>query len=425
MPTKPGTALVHLRPLGAAAGLLLSLAGATAAAEPFASILPPSGNRFVAGTFDLRAARAADIPVASTPVWVVGMVAGSGEATVWLVALADGAVRAFSVAKGGVAHLPVQGSLLPGEPPVLGLGPDGMPVLLRPTDGSGGTPLAVINPLGGGRYATTGASAIHVLGADGRASDVFAGAPLPDGRIVISRHGLFAAYSQPTERYPHGVSGDRLEAGAIALLEPERAPILIAAPGAAVFEGLAPLWADLDADGEQELVATMSDADRGARVVVYDRTGASFATGKAIGRGFRWRHVIAVGPFGPGGEIEVVEVVMPHLAGIVQFSRLQGTELVAVASRAGFTSHVLGSRNLEMAAGGDFLADGAAGLLVPTRARDTLAYVQRDTQNEGVVVRIALAVDGQIATNLGIAREGTRVRGIAVGRTDGILRVWQ
>ena len=79
-------------------------------------------------------------------------------------------------------------------------------------------------------------------------------------------------------------------------------------------------------------------------------------TGPAIGRGNRWRHQIAVAPFGPNGERELVDVLTPHIGGVVEFYRMVGDRIEIVATVPGFTSHVIGSRNLDLALAAD--ADG-------------------------------------------------------------------
>ncbi len=90
-----------------------------------------------------------------------------------------------------------------------------------------------------------------------------------------------------------------------------------------VLEGIAPIWADLDGDGVREILATLSDAIEGARVVVYAEDGSVIAEGPAVGQGNRWRHQIAVAPFGPQGELELAVVLTPHIGGVVEFYALR------------------------------------------------------------------------------------------------------
>jgi hypothetical protein len=151
----------------------------------------------------------------------------------------------------------------------------------------------------------------------------------------------------------------------------------IAIPATGVVEGISPIWADLDGDGSREIIVTVSDLAGGARVVAYDETGQLVAEGPAVGAGFRWRHQIAVGPFGPDGETELAVVLTPHIGGVVEFYRMRAGKLDIVARFSGPTSHVNGSRNLDMALAGDLDGDGRTELLVLSRGLTKLIGVRR------------------------------------------------
>jgi len=80
--------------------------------------------------------------------------------------------------------------------------------------------------------------------------------------------------------------------------------------------------------------------------------------GPAVGRGNRWRHQIAVAPFGPNGELELAEVLTPHIGGIAGFYRMDGDSLNLVAQQDSVTSHSVVSRNFDMGLAGDLDGDG-------------------------------------------------------------------
>ncbi|HSR56245.1 MAG TPA: hypothetical protein VLN73_08380, partial [Alphaproteobacteria bacterium] len=169
-------------------------------------------------------------------------------------------------------------------------------------------------------------------------------------------------------------------------------------------------------------VATLSSDEDGARIVLYDESGATLAEGPAIGSGRRWRHAIAVAPFGPGGEMELAEVLTPHLGGEVQFVRWDGKRLVRIAGISGLTSHVNGSRNLDMAAAGDFDADGSVELLVPSQDLGRLAAIRRTSR--GVERAWELKLPATLSSNLaGVTLAGGRMV-VAAGLSDGTLRVY-
>ena len=74
--------------------------------------------------------------------------------------------------------------------------------------------------------------------------------------------------TKPSTRYPHGIAEDQLEATEITLLETVpslRVVISIAISGQRVVEGVSPIWADLNGDGQREIIVTQSDAEQGRR----------------------------------------------------------------------------------------------------------------------------------------------------------------
>ncbi|NOG50803.1 MAG: hypothetical protein HND48_16240 [Chloroflexi bacterium] len=115
---------------------------------------------------------------------------------------------------------------------------------------------------------------------------------LPDARIVV-RENYAAVYAGQTSRYTHGVLGDTVEATALIVFDTETLAEVyrIVLDDGLVFEGLTPLWADIDGNGVEELIATVADEEVGARIRVYaGDTGSQIAEGPLIGRGGRWRH---------------------------------------------------------------------------------------------------------------------------------------
>ncbi len=251
--------------------------------------------------------------------------------------------------------------------------------------------------------------------------------PLPDTRVVQS--GDFAvALAGPTDRYGHGVLGDAIEASAIVianLCTNERGRIEIAAPD--VIEGVAPLLGDIDGDAELEILVTLSNADEGARLAVYEFSGALLAESEPIGRGNRWRNQLAIAPFGPDGELEVVDVRTPHIGGTVQAFQLAfdedgpRLELVA-ASDDRYTSHVLGLRNLDMALAVDANADGRLDVVVPTSDRTALVALTRTTASQGWTTIADLSLSNPLSTNLASQTSEGRTT-LALGAGDAVLIV--
>jgi hypothetical protein len=189
-----------------------------------------------------------------------------------------------------------------------------------------------------------------------------------------------------------------------------------------VIEGIAPIWTDLNGDGTHDIIITASNPQYGAQLIVYSDTGQLIATGPNIGQGFRWRHQIAVAPFGVNRELEIVSVRTPHLGGVVEFSRLESNKLITVAELPGYTSHIIGSRNLDMAAVGDFDSDGYIELLLPNQSRSKLAAIRRIEDKAKEVW--SLPLDAPLNTNLGAVSLLDGGIAIGVGMENGILRIW-
>lgn len=379
----------------------------------------PDGNRFLAGKGHLPDVAPIDISLNGSPVWLV--TAPLNEGSIWVVALQNGRVQAFRVTQDQAVEIALSPDLLPsGTPPVLVVD-NGVPRLLAPPHDA--SVLSYPAVLDDGR----------VVYIDNDGALVKAGSPderleigaLPDAHILMDQDQRLLLLTGPTYRYPHGVLGDRIEASAITLVETKpflRDILTIPVPDGFVIEGVAPIWADVDGIPGREIIVTISNAEQGAQIVVFDESGSRVAFGPAVGLGSRWRHHIASGPFGPDGETEVVDVLTPHIGGVVEFYRKQGQTLHIVAQVPGYTSHVIGTRNLDMAVAADFDGDGRTELLLPSQSRKELGAIRR-TQF-GAEVAWTLSLDGRAATNLAVVTLLDGTLAVGVGRDDGVLRLW-
>jgi hypothetical protein len=248
---------------------------------------------------------------------------------------------------------------------------------------------------------------------------------LPDAIILADEFDRVLVLTDPTNRYGHGILGDRIEAAGITLIETWPIPQVVRKidiPAPDVIEGLSPLWVDLDGNKSREIIVTISDSRQGARLVVFDEFGSRVATGPAIGQGNRWRHQLAVAPFGPRGELEIADVLTPHIGGVVEFFQLNGDRLLRTASLRGYSTHVIGSRNLEMAFAGDFDGDGRFELLVPTQDFRSLAAIRRTA--DGAVAVWELFVGDRITTNVAAVNLSGGNIVIGLGTADGTVWIW-
>ena len=219
--------------------------------------------------------------------------------------------------------------------------------------------------------------------------------------------------------------GDGLEAGGIIVVESN--PVLelvvkIEIPPPAVIEGITPIWVDVDGDGEREILVTISSPAEGSRLVLYSEAGLVLAEGPSAGQAYRWRHQLAAVPLGVGGKILIVDVLRPHLDATLEFFSWEGDRLVLQAELPGYSSHRIGSRNLDMALVGDLDGDGVLEVVVPDKTQETLHGLE---YNNGQAIEVwAVPLGGRLTSNLaGVSLEDGR---LAIGAGVGdLLMIWE
>ena len=375
------------------------------------------GNPFVAGHGYLPEYGYMDIKLKGKPIWISTIV--DNEQIIAVAVLDDGTSQAFQINNGEYDEISDQvvlekrkhspPSLLVQEGDVIWIDSDvdshdfNHPVVL--SDGR-----VVVSLLNGGLL--IGNKKININ-------------PLPDGRILVDDDDRILLLTDPTPLYGHGVLGDKLEASSFTLIEtdPEisiKEIVKISSPG--VIEGIKPLWYDLNGDGTREILVTISDRFQGAKLVLFDEQGKLLAESSSIGMGNRWRHQLTIGPIGPEGEIEIVDILTPHIGGPMEFFRWEGSRLSVKSSIRGYTSHVMGSVNLDMSVAGDFNGDGIPEVLVPTFNRRVLGAVQRTIYGSEEVYNLPLG--SRLATNLSAFSHPDGDISIAAGLENNTLRIW-
>ncbi len=343
-----------------------------------------------------------------------------GDDVVLAVADANGKLEGFRKSTGGVASETLNISVTsPGTPPALVAG-DGALVVVPPATSGALATNALALESGGLAFVSSDGAVIISDGTGNRRLEVDA---LVDGRLTVSTDRRMAVLVNPTDRYDHGVVGDRFEASGVVFVSLATQEVVSQMTyDADVIEGMVGMFADLDSDGIEEFIMTVSNAESGARLVVLDDQAAVVAESDPIGQSGRWRHQIAVAPFGPNGEIELVDVRTPHIRGVVEYFSMRDGRLELVASIDGYSSHTIRSRNLDMAVAFDADGDGQAELVVPNQSKDELAVLKRVGDGVGVVETLPL--DGVLSSNL-MAVEAVDGRVILAAVTaDGRLIIW-
>ncbi|MGD8485279.1 MAG: hypothetical protein PVH07_01455 [Chloroflexota bacterium] len=347
-----------------------------------------SGNRIAAGCGPLEGENL-EVELTGTPTWVLPDPTDRGRS--WIVVLEDGTVELATAAPGRAPAISQTQSppLAPGHPPLAAtLGDDELTI----------------------------GSALAAAG--------WFEAPLPDARVTELDGTALVALTGPTDRYAHGVLGDELEATAIDVRAAEGLQARIEVEADEVIEGTSAMVVKLASDDpESLLLVTVSDAADGARLRAYDLAGSQVAESAPIGQGFRWLHQIAAAPIGPTGAIEIIAVRTPHIDGRIEAYRLAGGRLERVASLAGYSSHRLGSANLDMALLADADGDGGLEVVVPTSDMRSLAVLERTAVGFEETERLTL--DGELVTNVAATPTDGGALVLAAGTADGRLRIFR
>jgi len=251
---------------------------------------------------------------------------------------------------------------------------------------------------------------------------------IPDGKIASSggRGVVRTWYSEPTDRYGHGVLGDRIEAGSLMAVDAAgRLYAMSLGPGS-VFEDLTPRLADMDGDGMAEIATIRSRLDGGAALAIYGlRNGQLEEIGATdpLGRPNRWLNIAGIADFTGDGRLDIALIKTPHIGGRLEIWTFRSGSLARVASAERFSNHVIGSTELGLSAIADIDGDGTPELALPDAARTELRIV---TVRDGVIdQRAAVAVGGRITTAIGVLKtpEGPIfVMGLEDGRAMAIRR---
>lgn len=192
---------------------------------------------------------------------------------------------------------------------------------------------------------------------DGHCMAAPSGSGCVAGRITdgdgILRPGLHVYFGDPTDRYDHGVLGDRIEWGSLIWLQQGSAahgPYMMLThtlPADRVFEDFAPRLSDLDGDGQPEIIVVETEIAKGAQLAIYALRGDSLtkiAATPPIGRTRRWLAPIGTADLDGDGSVELAYIDRPHLAKILRIWRFERGRLIPMLELAGLTNHRIGDR---------------------------------------------------------------------------------
>ena len=225
----------------------------------------------------------------------------------------------------------------------------------------------------------------------------------PPGSEAVTAEGdgvVWAAYSNATDIYRHGVLGDYWEAAALRVLIEGKLAIGPCEDVAwlrdrAVFEDTSPRIADVTGDGLNDVVVVETSLEAGAQLAVYgvgDGRFGKLAATPHIGQPNRWLAPAGIADFDGDGVEDVAYVETPHIGGTLRIWSFAGREAREIAAAAGFSNHRIGEAFIS---GGLRDCGERPELVLPSTdwSRTMLSWLE-----EGVIRTVTLAEDASPAT---------------------------
>ena len=200
---------------------------------------------------------------------------------------------------------------------------------------------------------------------------------LPDTETV-SFAGYSAWLTDPTDRYRHAVLGDAIEAGGFAIRAPDGRTLMFRLEADAVFEDRRVRLHDLDGDGTPEAIIIKSTQSGGAGIAIYRLGSLSISLLlelPRIGTANRWLNIVGIADFNGDGRLDVAYVQTPHLTGLLRVFSIEGSRYREIGQLPGYTNHIIGSRDLDLAAAGSFTGSGRREIVIPSLDRRFLALL--------------------------------------------------
>jgi len=173
--------------------------------------------------------------------------------------------------------------------------------------------------------------------------------PLPEREIIRSLDNrVYAQYAMPTEKYGHGILGDKIEAEQLVVVV-DSVFYEFTLPGEFVFEDISPRLYDVDGDTELEFITIRTNVSQGAGIAIYkiiDEHLVEYAYLPEIGTAYRWLNIVAINDLDNDGIVELVWIQTPHIGGILKAAKIEAGTLKVLDEKAQYSNHAIGERNL-------------------------------------------------------------------------------
>ena len=209
--------------------------------------------------------------------------------------------------------------------------------------------------------------------------------PIPHSVVAQStgEEGIVKAMlSCGTDRYAHAVLGDAIEAACLIVEDESGSVVQLDLPEHQVFEDLIPRIADVNSDGQNDVVLVRSGSRTGAALTVYsltqtgsDKQLTELAATPAIGTANRWLAPVGVADFNNDGVQDVAYVQTPHIGGILRVWSIVDGDFIEIAKSRGFSNHSIGDTRVSTAKIKDMNNDGVMDIALPDQRRQNTVWV--------------------------------------------------
>ena len=173
--------------------------------------------------------------------------------------------------------------------------------------------------------------------------------PLPERALTVSPDStVYAQYALPTERYGHGILGDRIEAQQLVVaFNSQIYEYTLEADY--VYEDIRPRLYDIDNDGTLEIITIRTHIRHGAGIAIYkldNQQLTEYARVAEIGTPYRWLNIAAIADLDHNGSVEIVWVETPHIGGMLKVATISPGTLIGSSIDGQYSNHSSGDRNL-------------------------------------------------------------------------------